>query len=52
MDEVIVARDQSINRVLDLMKKSGLNEESAMKKIINMASGIMLPNSIRMVRSL
>ena len=36
MGEVMVARDQSINRVLDLMKKSGLNEESAMKKIINM----------------
>jgi predicted HTH domain antitoxin len=36
MGEVMVARDQSINKVLDLMKKSGLNEESAMKKIINM----------------
>ena len=36
MGEVMVARDQSINKVLDLMKKNGLNEESAMKKIINM----------------
>jgi predicted HTH domain antitoxin len=36
MGEVMVARDQSINKVLDRMKKNGLNEESAMKKIINM----------------
>ncbi len=36
MGEVMVARDQSINKVLDLMKKDGLDEESAMKKIINL----------------
>ncbi|HEX7444893.1 MAG TPA: hypothetical protein VF300_00740 [Methanothrix sp.] len=36
MGEVMVARDQSINKVLDLMKKGGLNEERAMKKLINM----------------
>jgi predicted HTH domain antitoxin len=36
MGEVMVARDQSINKVLDLMKKSGLDEEKAMKKIINL----------------
>jgi predicted HTH domain antitoxin len=36
MGEVMVARDESINKVLDLMKKSGLDEEKAIKKIINL----------------
>ncbi len=36
MGEVMVVRDQSINRVLDLMKKGGLDEESAIKQIINL----------------
>lgn len=36
MGEVMVVRDQSINKVLDLMKKDGLDEKSAMKKIINL----------------
>lgn len=36
MGEVMVIRDQSMNRVLDLMRKEGLDEEKAIKKIINM----------------
>lgn len=36
MGEVMVARDKSIDKVLDRMKKNGLNEESAIKKIINL----------------
>jgi predicted HTH domain antitoxin len=36
MGEVMVARDQSIDKVLDLMKRSGLDEEKAMKKIIKL----------------
>ncbi len=36
MGEVMVARNQSLNRVIDLMKKNGLDEEGAMNKIINM----------------
>ena len=36
MGEVMVARDKSIDKVLDHMKKSGLNEESAIKRIIKL----------------
>lgn len=36
MGEVMVARDKSIDKVLDRMKKSGFNEESAIKEIINL----------------
>jgi predicted HTH domain antitoxin len=36
MGDVMVVKDQSINRVLDLMRKDGLDEERAIKKIINM----------------
>ena len=36
MGEVMIVRDQSINKVLDIMKKDGLDEENAMKKIINL----------------
>jgi predicted HTH domain antitoxin len=36
MGDVMVARNQSLNRVIDLMKKNGLDEEGAMKKIINL----------------
>jgi predicted HTH domain antitoxin len=36
MGEVMVARDESIKKVLDLMKKNGLDEEKAMKKIVNL----------------
>jgi predicted HTH domain antitoxin len=36
MGEVMVARNQSLNRVIDLMKRNGLDEEGAMKKIINL----------------
>jgi predicted HTH domain antitoxin len=36
MGEVMVVKDQSINRVIDLMRKDGLDEERAIKKIINM----------------
>jgi predicted HTH domain antitoxin len=36
MGEVMVVKDQSMNRVIDLMRKDGLDEESAIKKIINM----------------
>lgn len=32
MGEVMVARDKSIDKVLDRMKKSGFNEESAIKE--------------------
>ena len=36
MGEVMIVRDQSIDKVLDIMKKDGLDEENAMKKIINL----------------
>ncbi len=36
MGEVMVARNQSLNRVIDLMKRNGLDEENAMKKIIDL----------------
>jgi predicted HTH domain antitoxin len=36
MGDVMVARNQSLDRVIDLMKKNGLDEEGAMKKIINL----------------
>jgi hypothetical protein len=36
MGEVMVVKDQSINRVIDLMRKDGLDEEKAIKKIISM----------------
>lgn len=36
MGEVMVARDRSINRVIDLMRKDGLDEERAIKKIIDL----------------
>ena len=36
MGEVMVVKDRSINRVIDLMRKDGLDEERAIKKIINL----------------
>ena len=36
MGEVMVSRNQSLNKVIDLMKKNGLDEEGAVKKIINL----------------
>lgn len=36
MGEVMVSRNQSLNKVIDLMKKSGLDEEGAVKQIINL----------------
>jgi predicted HTH domain antitoxin len=36
MGEVMVAKNQSLNRVIDLMKKNGLDEEGAVKKIVNL----------------
>jgi hypothetical protein len=33
MGEVMVARDKSIDKVLDRMKKSGFNEESAIRRL-------------------
>lgn len=36
MEKVMVVKDPSIDKVLDLMKKDGLDEESAMKKIFNL----------------
>lgn len=35
MGEVMVFKDQSMNKVIDLMRKDGLDEERAIKKIIN-----------------
>ncbi len=39
MGEVIIISDSSLNRVLNLMKKEGLNEEGAIKRIIRL--GVM-----------
>jgi len=36
MGEVMVSRNQSLNNVIDLMRKNGLDEESAVKRIINL----------------
>jgi predicted HTH domain antitoxin len=36
MGEVMVSRNQSLNNVIDLMRKSGLDEEGAVKRIINL----------------
>jgi predicted HTH domain antitoxin len=36
MGEVMVSRNQPLNKVIDLMKKNGLDEEGAVKKIINL----------------
>ncbi len=36
MGEVIIIRDSSLRSVLDLMKKEGLDEEGAIKKIIRL----------------
>lgn len=36
MGEVMVARDQSIDKVLDHMRRSGIDERSAIKKIIDL----------------
>ena len=36
MGEVMVAKNQSLNKVIDLMKKNGLDEEGAVKKIVNL----------------
>ncbi len=36
MGEVMVSRNQSLNKVIDLMKKNGLDEEGAVKKIIDL----------------
>jgi len=36
MGEVIIIRDSSLRTVLDLMKKEGLDEEGALKKIIRL----------------
>ena len=36
MGEVIIIRDSSLKNVLDLMKKEGLDEEGAIKKIIRL----------------
>jgi predicted HTH domain antitoxin len=36
MGEVMVVKDRSINRAIDLMRKDGLDEERAIKKIINL----------------
>ena len=32
----MVSRNQSLNNVIDLMRKNGLDEESAVKRIINL----------------
>ena len=34
--EVMVSRNQPLNKVIDLMKKNGLDEEGAAKRIINL----------------
>jgi hypothetical protein len=36
MGEVIIIRDSSLRSVLDLMRKEGLDEEGAVKKIIRL----------------
>ncbi len=36
MGEVMVSRNQPLDKVIDLMKKNGLDEEGAVKKIINL----------------
>lgn len=36
MGEVMVSRNQSLNNVIDLMRKNGLDEEGAVKRIINL----------------
>ena len=36
MGEVMVSRNQPLNKVIDLMKKNGLDEEGAVKKIIDL----------------
>jgi len=36
MGEVMVSRNQPLNKVIDLMKKNGLDEEGAVKKLINL----------------
>ena len=36
MGEVIIIRDSSLKNVLDLMKKEGLDEEGAIKKILRL----------------
>ena len=36
MGEVMVSRNQPLNKVIDLMKKNGLDEEGAVKRIINL----------------
>jgi predicted HTH domain antitoxin len=36
MGEVMVAKNQSLNKVIDIMKKNGLDEEGAVKKIVNL----------------
>ena len=36
MGEVMVSRNQSLNNVIDLMRKNGFDEEGAIKRIINL----------------
>jgi hypothetical protein len=36
MGEVMVSRNPSLNNVIDLMRKNGLDEEGAVKRIINL----------------
>ena len=36
MGEVMVSRNQSLNNVIDLMRKNGFDEEGAVKRIINL----------------
>lgn len=36
MGEVMVSRNQSLKNVIDLMRKNGLDEEGAVKRIINL----------------